>query len=112
MAIRQYFKILFRDQNEVLELHAAHIFQSELYGFIEVEELILGMGNDIVVNPKKEKVREMFSHVHRSFIPLNAILRIDEIEFSENTGDNKHENSNGNVTRFPVRKILTPTPTS
>ncbi|MFM7783315.1 MAG: DUF1820 family protein, partial [Gammaproteobacteria bacterium] len=32
------YKVIFVNQNQVFELYAKQIYQSDLYGFIEVEE--------------------------------------------------------------------------
>ena len=34
------YRVIFNNQGEVYELYTRYIFQSEMYGFIEVEELL------------------------------------------------------------------------
>ena len=50
-----------------------------MYGFIEVEDYIFDQNSQIVVDPSEEKLKTEFKGVNRSNIPINAILRIDEV---------------------------------
>ena len=75
------------------------IFQSDLYGFLEVEEFLFGERAQVVVDPSEEKLKNQFAGVHRSFIPVNAIIRIDEVE---KEGVGKITEAGGNVTAFPL----------
>jgi len=34
------FKVIFYNQNEIYEVYARDIYQSEMYGFVEMEELV------------------------------------------------------------------------
>ena len=42
MANTPIYKVMFVNQNQVYEVYARQIFQSELYGFIEIEEFVFG----------------------------------------------------------------------
>ena len=74
------FRVVFLNQAEVYEVYARSIYQSELYGFIEVEEFIFDERSKVLVDPAEEKLKTRFSGVNRSYIPLHAIIRIDEVE--------------------------------
>jgi hypothetical protein len=73
------FRVVFMQQGEVYEIYARYLYQSDLYGFIEVEELLFGERSQLVVDPGEEKLKATFVDVKRSFIPLHTILRIDEV---------------------------------
>lgn len=73
------YKILFFNQGKMYEIYAKDIFQSHLFGFIEAEELMFGESASVVVDPGEERLRQEFSDVIRTYIPLQAILRIDEV---------------------------------
>ena len=79
MAKSQIFKIIFYNQGQIYELSARNIFQSDLYGFIEIEELIFGERSQMLVDPSEEKLKSEFDGVKRSYIPMHAIVRIDEV---------------------------------
>ncbi|GMG86513.1 DUF1820 family protein [Biformimicrobium ophioploci] len=74
------YKVIFYNQNQVFEVYARAIYQSEMYGFIEVEEFVFGERAQLVVDPAEEKLKNEFAAVKRSYIPMHSIVRIDEVE--------------------------------
>ena len=99
MAIRQeIYRITFLNKGKVYEIFARQVYQSELYGFIEVEEFLFDERSQMLVDPSEEKLKMEFQDVKRSFIPLQAILRIDEVE---KTGVAKIS-SGDNIMPFPL----------
>lgn len=74
------YKVIFYNQNQVYEVFARAIYQSEMYGFIEVEEFVFGERSQLLVDPGEEKLKGEFASVKRSYIPLHSIIRIDEVE--------------------------------
>ena len=80
------YKIIFIQLGEIYEVFANQIYQSDMYGFIEVEDYIFNKDKQLVVDPTSEKLKNEFSQVQRSYIPMNAIIRIDEVN---ETGDAK-----------------------
>lgn len=94
------FRVIFNNQGQVFELYARQIFQSELWGFMEIEELVFGERSGVLVDPGEEKLKTQFEGVKRSFIPVQAIVRIDEVE---RVGQAKiSEAKGGNVMPFPL----------
>jgi hypothetical protein len=76
------------------------IYQSDLYGFVEVEDYVFGKRTQMVIDPAEDKLRTEFEGVQRSFIPMHAIIRIDEVE---KEGVAKITDARGeNVTPFPI----------
>jgi hypothetical protein len=96
---RVVYKILFTNQGKVYEIYAKDIFQSHLFGFIEAEELVFGDSGSMVVDPGEERLRQEFSDVIRSYIPLQAILRIDEV-----AREGVAKVSDANVSESPVER--------
>lgn len=94
------YKIIFHNQGQIFEVFARQIYQSDLYGFIELEELVFGERSQMLVDPSEEKLKAEFEGVNRSYIPMHAIVRIDEVakegvvKISEAKGTN-------NVSLFP-----------
>ena len=74
---KQIYRVIFLNQEEVYEVYAKNIYQSDLFGFIEVEEFLFGERSQIVVDPSEEKLKNELEGVVRSFIPMGAIVRID-----------------------------------
>ena len=76
----QIFKVIFVNQNQVFEIYAKAIYQSDLWGFLEVEEFVFGERTQMVIDPSEEKLKAQFEGVIRSYIPMHTIIRIDEVE--------------------------------
>ena len=93
------YKIKFIQLGEIYEVFARHIYQSEMYGFIEVEEYIFNRDKQLVVDPTSEKLKNEFLNVERSYIPLNSIVRIDEVD---ELGQAKITENKGQVSPFPL----------
>ena len=94
MSKKGIYKIVFIQTGEIYEVYAKSIFQSDMYGFIEVEDYIFDQNSQIVVDPSEEKLKTEFKGVNRSYIPINAILRIDEVDKRGNAKITKSKSSN------------------
>ncbi|MEE8342392.1 MAG: DUF1820 family protein [Gammaproteobacteria bacterium] len=102
MKQKRVYRVIFHNQGNVYELYARKVSQSNLYAFVEVEGIIFGERSELLVNPSEEKLKSEFSGVKCTYIPLQAIVRIDEVE---KEGENKiisNDGSTGNVTPFPM----------
>ncbi|MFT4769934.1 MAG: hypothetical protein ACI8RN_003088 [Glaciecola sp.] len=97
------YKVIFQNGNQVVEIFARQIYQSDMWGFIEVEELLFGERSQILVDPAEEKLKSEFSGVQRSYIPLHSVIRIDEVakEGVAKISDVK-PGASTNVTSFPM----------
>jgi hypothetical protein len=80
MQSKKTYKVIFYNHEEVFEIYATHVFPSEMYGFIEVEQILFGERSQLLVDPSEEKLKNEFNGVNRTFIPMSAIVRIDEVE--------------------------------
>lgn len=106
MSAQSVYKVIFQNGSQVFEVFARQIYQSDMWGFIEVEEFVFGERSKIVVDPSEEKLKHEFNGVTRSYIPLQAIIRIDEVD---KEGDVKISDvkpaEGGNITSFPFAGI-------
>ena len=105
------FKVIFYNEGEVFEIYARGIYQSDMYGFIELEEFLFGERTQVIVDPAEEKLKNEFSGVKRSYIPMQSIIRIDEVE-KEGQVKVSDIKGTGNVAQFPVRSNSTGKPTN
>ena len=96
------YKVLFLNQGKIYELYARQVYQGNLYGFIEIEELIFGEKSSLLVDPAEEKLQGEFAGVKRSFVPIHSIVRIDEVEREGVSKIHPAEGGSGNVAPFPV----------
>lgn len=94
------YKVVFYNRNQLYEVYARAIFQSEMYGFIEVEEFVFGERAKLVVDPAEERLKNEFADVKRSYIPMHNIVRIDEVE-KEGPGKVTEIKGSDNVKPFP-----------
>lgn len=96
------YRVVFHNQGKLYELHARHVSHGEIYGFVEIADIIFGERSAMVVDPSEERLKSEFEGVKRTFVPLHAVARIDEVA---KEGANKivaSGNDVSNVTPFPV----------
>ena len=80
MAASHIFRIMFVNQGKVYEVYARRVGHGDLFGFIEVEELIFGERSSVVLDPSEERIKSEFAGVKRTYLPLHSVLRIDEVK--------------------------------
>jgi hypothetical protein len=107
MAASHIFRIMFVNQGKVYEVYARKVSHGELFGFIEVEELVFGERSSVVLDPSEERIKGEFSGVKRTFLPLHSILRIDEVR-KQGTAKITALEAGANVTQFPVPMYSAP----
>ena len=105
MSSKQLFKVVFMSQGQVYEIYARQVGHGELFGFVEVEELVFGERTTLVVDPSEEKIKSEFENVRRTYLPMHSIIRIDEVDKQGVSKISKLEGSN--VAQFPV-PVYTP----
>jgi hypothetical protein len=101
MAASHIFRVLFVNQGKVYEVYARRVTHGELFGFIEVEELLFGERSSVVLDPSEERIKGEFEGVKRTYLPLHSVLRIDEVK---KQGMSKITALEGgaNVAQFPL----------
>ena len=52
----------------------------EMFGFVEVEEIVFGERSAVLVDPSEERLKTEFANVKRTYIPMHTIIRIDRSE--------------------------------
>lgn len=105
MAASHIYKVVFHNQGKVYEIYARKVSHGDLFGFIEVEELIFGERSAVVIDPSEERIQTEFAGVKRTFLPLHSVIRIDEVRKSGVSKVTAAEGSN--VTPFPI-PVYTP----
>jgi len=105
MAAQRLYKVMFLNQGKLYEIYARSVSHGGLFGFLEIEELVFGERSTVVVDPAEERIQSEFSGVKRSYIPLHAIVRVDEVEKQGVSKISKVEG--GNVAQFPM-PVYTP----
>jgi len=99
------FKITFFNHNSVYEIYSKEVYQSDMYGFIVIENIVFGENTSLVVDPSEEKLKTEFANVKRFFIPSHHIIRIDEVE---KEGTAKITSTDTNIKNFPTGNFNIP----
>ena len=79
-ARKTVYRIFFTSQGKGYEIYARTVVQGEMYGFVQIEEIVFGEKSAIVVDPNEEALKNEFAGVKRLLIPYHAVSRIDEVE--------------------------------
>jgi len=80
MPNQRLYRVIFFNQGNVYEVYARQVAQGGLYGFIEVEELLFNERSKLVIDPSEERLKTEFDGVRRFYVPMHAVVRIDEVE--------------------------------
>ena len=92
------FRISYVNYNSVYEIYSKEVYQSDMYGFVVIEDIVFGKNTSLVVDPSEEKLKTEFANVKRFYIPAHNIIRIDEVD---KEGVAKIKRSDGNIKQFP-----------
>ncbi len=79
MSEKHIYKVVFVNQEQIYEVFVKNVYQSDIYGFVIIEDFVFGEKSPIVVDPTEERLRIEFDGVNRSFIPVQRIIRIDQV---------------------------------
>lgn len=79
MSRKSIYKIIFHNQGRIYEIYARNVSQGGMFGFVEVDKLVFGEKSSVVLDPSEENLKSEFRDVSRTYIPLHAVIRIDEV---------------------------------
>lgn len=96
------YRVIFVEDDEIYEIFAKHVAESEMFGFIIVEDMLFGEKSTVVVDPSEELLKARFSGVRKTFIPMHSVIRIDEVESEGAVKICKKGKNGDNVRHFPA----------
>ena len=96
------YKVTFLNHGKVYELYARHVASSSLWGFTEVGELVFDVHAGVVVDPTEERLRDEFGNTRVLHLPMQSILRIEEVEKKGQSAIRDAETGEKVVTPFPL----------
>jgi hypothetical protein len=73
------YRIQFNSQGQVYELYAREVSHGAMLGFLEVGKIVFGERSTVVVDPAEEKLKTEFENVERFYVPVHAVIRVDEV---------------------------------
>jgi hypothetical protein len=77
---KRLYRVHFINQGKVYEVYARRVAQSSLFGFIEIEDLVFGEKSAVVIDPSEERLKAEFDGVPITYVPMHAVIRIDEVD--------------------------------
>lgn len=80
MSGHRIFKVIFHNHGKVYELFARRASASDLYGFVEIGDLVFDDDGSVVIDPTEERMRQEFQSVKALHLPMHAVIRIEEVE--------------------------------
>lgn len=95
---KKLYRVRFLNEDKVYEVYARHVYQGTLYGFVVIEGLVFGESSSVVVDPQEERLKREFEGVQQTYIPMHAVLRVDQVE---KRGVSKISPVEGKVASFP-----------
>ncbi|HHF7343989.1 TPA: DUF1820 family protein [Legionella feeleii] len=102
MSKKSLYRITFANQEAIYEIYARKVSESEMFGFLEVEDFVFGENTSLVVDPSEERLKVEFNDVTRTYIPMHSVFRIDEVSKQGAAKVRDKSKDEGKVSMFPV----------
>ena len=96
------FKVTFLNHGKVYELYARRVDSGRLWGFVEVAELVFDVHECLVVDPTEERLRDEFAGTRVLHLPMQSIVRIEEVEKKGQSAIRDAATGEKVVTPFPL----------
>ncbi|HEY4583771.1 MAG TPA: DUF1820 family protein [Lysobacter sp.] len=96
------YKVTFLNAGKVYELYARHVASGALWGFTEVGELVFDVNEGLVVDPTEERLRDEFGNTRMLHLPMQSIVRIEEVEKKSQSAIRDAATGERVVTPFPM----------
>lgn len=77
---KKLYKIIFFNAGKIYELYARQVNSDALWGFTEIGELVFDVNEGLVVDPTEERLRDEFAHTKTLHLPMQSIVRIEEVD--------------------------------
>lgn len=101
------YRITFFNNEELYEVYAEHIHESDMFGFVVIENFVFGEHTELVVDPSEERLKNEFSQVKRTYIPMHSVIRIDEVSQEGTAKIISNKSNKTNVRSFPGVAVST-----
>jgi hypothetical protein len=101
MAADQIYRVSFLKHGKVYEMYCNSVGTSDLWGFVDLNGLIFGESDAVVVDPTEEKMRDEFEGVEVLYLPLHSVLSIEQVK-KRGKAVIRDRESGEKVTPFPL----------
>jgi hypothetical protein len=102
MSNKSLYRISFTYLDAIYEMYARKIHESDMFGFIVIEDFVFGEETTLVLDPAEERLKIEFAGVKRTFIPMQAVFRIDEVSVRGVSKVRDKTADQNKVTAFPL----------
>jgi hypothetical protein len=96
------YKVTFFNAGKIYELYARHVGSGALWGFTEVGELVFDVHDGLVIDPTEERLRDEFGNTRVLHLPMQSIVRIEEVERKGQSAIRDAATGEKVVTPFPL----------
>ena len=96
------YKVTFFNAGKVYELYARRVSSGALWGFTEIAELVFDVHDGVVVDPTEERLRDEFGPTRVLHLPMQSIVRIEEVERKGSSAIRDATTGEKVVTPFPL----------
>lgn len=102
MRAKKLYKVTFLSGGKSYELYARDVHSSELWGFTTIADIVFEEQRDsLIIDPAEERLREEFENTRALHLPIQAILRIEEVA-QRRTAQIRDAASGEKITPFPM----------
>lgn len=102
MASPTLYKITFLNAGRIYELYARRVGVGALWGFTEVADLVFDVKEGVVIDPTEERLRDEFAHTRVLHLPMQNIVRIEEVDRKGQLAIRDASTGEKVVTPFPM----------
>ncbi len=99
---KKLYKVTFHNHGKVYELYARQVVSGALWGFTEVAELVFDVRDGVLVDPVEERLRDEFGNTRVLHLPMQSIVRIEEVEKKGQAAIRDAATGESVVTPFPL----------
>ncbi|WP_133127335.1 DUF1820 family protein [Legionella nagasakiensis] len=103
MTKKTLYRITFSHLDAIYEIYARKVCESDMFGFLEVEDFVFGETTSLVVDPAEERLKIEFNGIQRTFIPMHSVFRIDEVNKRGVAKVRDKSSDSSKISMFPVR---------
>lgn len=99
---KSLYKVTFLNAGRIYDLYAGRVASGEIWGFVEVSDLLFDVNEGVVVDPTEERLRDEFANTRVLHLPLQSVVRIEEVERKGPSAIRDASTGEKVVTPFPM----------
>jgi hypothetical protein len=73
------------EKHEPLQIYAGSVRMSDILGLVEASDIVFIDSSEVIINPEDDKIKKLFNDVATTMLPINSLIRIDEVAFKKDT---------------------------